>query len=72
MRIKGAWRSCTNDLLQPMPLKSRFCKMQFCPPSAKVKPWSSALSSLYYDSNYIKAFLFVDIFDKEIKKRYFS
>jgi len=22
--VKGAWRSCINDLLQPMPLKSRF------------------------------------------------
>jgi hypothetical protein len=22
--VKGAWRFCINDLLQPMPLKSRF------------------------------------------------
>jgi len=48
-----------------MPLKSRFSKpMQFCPPSAKVKPWLWALSSSYYITNYIKTLSIRDIFDK--------
>jgi hypothetical protein len=49
-----------------------FVRCSFVPPSAKVKPWFSALSSVYIGSNYIKTFSFADIFDVRHKKHYFT
>ncbi|AIF83578.1 hypothetical protein NTE_01515 [Candidatus Nitrososphaera evergladensis SR1] len=61
-KVNGAWRSCINDLLQPMPLKSRFSPFDAVlffscvrmPPSANLKYRVSALSSSYIMQFYYK------------------
>jgi hypothetical protein len=46
--VKGAWRSCTYDLVTAFAVKvAFFYVMQFCTPSAKVKPWFLATSCSY-------------------------